>query len=82
MASYVIEAPEQGRILVVDKLDSSIHFKLTRAIADFTAQQGVRDTTDVMEKYRRVNESDSDDSVTGSSNFDRFIDFFEGEDGK
>lgn len=103
IASYVIEAIEQGRILVVDELDSSIHFKLTRAIvaifnnelnnnaqmiftvhdinlmdckrmfrkeqiwfvhkdeddvyvyslADFTAQQGVRDTTDVMEKYRK-----------------------------
>ena len=103
IASYVIEALEQGRILVVDELDSSIHFKLTRAIvamfnnelntsaqmiftvhdinlmdckrmfrkeqiwfvhkdeegvyvyslADFTAQQGVRDTTDVMEKYRK-----------------------------
>ena len=103
IASYVIEALEQGRILVVDELDSSIHFKLTRAIvalfnnelnnnaqmiftvhdinlmdcrrmfrkeqiwfvhkdqegvyvyslADFTAQQGVRDTTDIMEKYRR-----------------------------
>ena len=103
LASYVIEALEQGRILVVDELDSSIHFKLTRAIvamfnnelntgaqliftvhdinlmdckrmfrkeqiwfvhkdedgvyvyslADFTAQQGVRDTSDVMEKYRK-----------------------------
>lgn len=103
MASYVIEGLEQGRILVVDELDSSIHFKLTRAIvamfnnelntnaqmiftihdinlmdckkmfrkeqiwfvhkdeegvyvyslADFTAQQGVRDTTDIMEKYRK-----------------------------
>lgn len=103
IASYVIEALEQGRVLVVDELDSSIHFKLTRAIvamfnnelnsnaqliftvhdinlmdckrmfrkeqiwfvhkdeegvyvyslADFTAQQGVRDTTDVMEKYRK-----------------------------
>ena len=103
IASYVIEALEQGRMLVVDELDSSIHFKLTRAIvamfnnelntsaqmiftvhdinlmdckrmfrkeqiwfvhkdeegvyvyslADFTAQQGVRDTTDVMEKYRK-----------------------------
>ncbi len=103
IAGYVIEALEQGRILVVDELDSSIHFKLTRAIvalfnnelnanaqmiftvhdinlmdckrmfrkeqiwfvhkdeegvyvyslADFTAQQGVRDTTDIMEKYRR-----------------------------
>ncbi len=103
IASYVIEALEKGRILVVDELDSSIHFKLTRAIvamfnnelntdaqmiftvhdinlmdckrmfrkeqiwfvhkdeeavyvyslADFTAQQGVRDTTDIMEKYRK-----------------------------
>lgn len=103
IAGYVIEALEQGRILVVDELDSSIHFKLTRAIvalfnnelntdaqmiftvhdinlmdckkmfrkeqiwfvhkdeegtyvyslADFTAQQGVRDTTDIMEKYRK-----------------------------
>lgn len=102
LAGYVIEALEQGRILVVDELDSSIHFKLTRAIAamfnnelntdaqliftvhdinlmdckklfrkeqiwfvhkdqdgvyvyslaDFTAQQGVRDTSDIMEKYR------------------------------
>lgn len=103
LAGYVIEGIEQGRILVVDELDSSIHFKLTRAIvamfnnelntnaqmiftvhdinlmdckkmfrkeqiwfvhkdkegvyvyslADFTAQQGVRDTTDIIEKYRR-----------------------------
>ena len=103
IASYVIEALEEGRYLVVDELDSSIHFKLTRAIvalfnnelntnaqmiftvhdinlmdckrlfrkeqiwfvhkdeegvyvyslADFTAQEGVRDTTDVMEKYRK-----------------------------
>lgn len=103
LAGYVIEGLEQGRILVIDELDSSIHFKLTRAIvamfnnelninaqmiftvhdinlmdckkmfrkeqiwfvhkdkdgvyvyslADFTAQQGVRDTTDVMEKYRK-----------------------------
>lgn len=103
IASYVIEALEQGRILIVDELDSSIHFRLTRAIvalfnnelntnaqmiftvhdinlmdckrmfrkeqiwfvhkdeervyvyslADFTAQKGVRDTTDVMEKYRK-----------------------------
>ena len=103
IASYVIEALERGRILVVDELDSSIHFKLTRAIvamfnnelntsaqmiftvhdinlmdckrlfrkeqiwfihkddegvyvyslADFTAQQGVRDTTDVIKKDSR-----------------------------
>lgn len=103
MAGYVIAGLEQGRILVVDELDGSLHFKLTRAIvamfnnelntdaqmiftvhdinlmdckrmfrkeqiwfvhkdndgvyvyslADFTAQQGVRDTTDIMEKYRK-----------------------------
>lgn len=103
LASYIIEGMEQGRILIVDELDSSIHFKLTRAIvaifnnelntsaqmiftvhdinlmdckkmfrkeqiwfvhkddtgiyvyslAEFTAQKGVRDTTDIMEKYRR-----------------------------
>ena len=103
LASYIIEGIEQGRILVVDELDSSIHFKLTRAIvamfnnelntnaqmiftvhdinlmdckkmfrkeqiwfvhkddtgiyvyslAEFTAQQGVRATTDIMEKYRK-----------------------------
>ena len=32
LASYVIEALEKGRILVVDELDNSLHFKLTRAI--------------------------------------------------
>lgn len=103
MASYVIEALENGRILVVDELDSSIHFKLTRAtvamfnnelntdaqmiftvhdinlmdckrlfrkeqiwfvdkddngvyvysLADFTAEKGVRDTSDIIEKYRK-----------------------------
>lgn len=103
MASYVIEALEQGRILVVDELDSSIHFKLTRAtvamfnnelntdaqmiftvhdinlmdckrlfrkeqiwfvdkdengvyvysLSDFTAENGVRDTSDIIEKYRK-----------------------------
>lgn len=103
LASYIVGGLEQGRVLIVDELDSSIHFKLTRAIvamfnnelnnnaqliftvhdinlldckrmfrkeqiwfvhkdedgvyvyslADFTAQQGVRDTTDVMEKYRK-----------------------------
>ncbi len=103
LASYVIEGLEKGRILVIDELDSGIHFKLTRAIvamfnnelntgaqmiftvhdinlmdcrrmfrkeqiwfvhkddqgvyvyslADFTARQGVRDTTDIMEKYRK-----------------------------
>lgn len=103
IAGYVVEALERGRILVVDELDSSIHFKLTRAIAamfnnelntcaqmiftvhdinlmdckrmfrkeqiwfvhkdeegvyvyslaDFTAQQGIRDTTDIIGKYRK-----------------------------
>ena len=103
MASYVIEALENGKILIVDELDSSIHFKLTRAIvamfnnelntnaqmiftvhdvnlldckrmfrkeqiwfvhkdkegvyvyslADFTAEQGIRDTTDIIEKYKK-----------------------------
>ena len=103
LASYIIEGLEKGRILIVDELDSSIHFKITRAIvamftnelntnaqmiftvhdinlmdckrmfrkeqiwfvhkdqegvyvyslADFTAQQGVRDTTAIMERYRK-----------------------------
>ena len=33
LASYIIEALEDGRVLVIDELDSSLHFKLTRAIA-------------------------------------------------
>lgn len=32
LASYVIDALEKGRILVVDELDNSLHFRLTRAI--------------------------------------------------
>ena len=32
LASYVLEALEQGRILVIDELDNSLHFKLTREI--------------------------------------------------
>lgn len=32
LASYVTEALEKGKTLVVDELDSSLHFKLTRAI--------------------------------------------------
>ena len=32
IASYVIEALEKGRILVIDELDNSLHFRLTRAI--------------------------------------------------
>ncbi len=32
VASYIIDAIENGKILVIDELDSSLHFKLTRAI--------------------------------------------------
>ena len=32
IASYIVEALKLGKILVVDELDSSLHFKLTRAI--------------------------------------------------
>ena len=32
LASYIVEALEKGKTLVVDELDSSLHFKLTRAI--------------------------------------------------
>ncbi len=32
IASYIIEALETGKTLVVDELDSSLHFKLTRAL--------------------------------------------------
>lgn len=103
LASYVVSALKKGLILVVDELDSSIHFKLTRSIvsmfnnelndkaqliftahdvslmdckklfrkeqiwfvhkdeegvylyslAGFTAKDGVRDTTDIIEKYNR-----------------------------
>jgi AAA15 family ATPase/GTPase len=99
----VIEALEKGRVLVIDELDSSLHFSLTRAIAalfnnelnnnaqliftvhdvslldckrlfrkeqiwfvnkdddgvslyslaEFTARDGVRDTSDIIEKYRK-----------------------------
>ena len=103
IASYVIDALDRGRILVVDELDNSLHMKLTRAIialfnndlnknaqlictahditlldckklfrkeqiwfaykdndgvylyslAQFTADKdGVRDTTDLIEKYK------------------------------
>ena len=104
LASYVIEALENGRILVIDELDNSLHFRLTRAIialfnnelninaqliatvhdvslldcqtlfrkeqiwfthkdrenaylyslAEFTAEKtGVRETSDLIEKYRK-----------------------------
>lgn len=103
LASYVIEALENGKILVIDELDNSLHFQLTRAIialfnnelnekaqlivtahdvslldcktlfrkeqiwftykdtdntylyslAEFTAEKdGVRDTSDLIEKYK------------------------------
>ena len=32
LASYVLDAIENDRVLVVDELDSSLHFKITRAI--------------------------------------------------
>lgn len=101
LSSYIIEALENGRIIVIDELDSSLHFKLTRAIItmfnnelnnnaqiiftahdtnlidckklfrkdqiwfihkdregvyvysllEFTAQDGIRDTTDINDKY-------------------------------
>lgn len=103
LASFVVSALKKGQILVIDELDSSIHFKLTRAVvsmfnnelndnaqlifsahdislldckrlfrkeqiwfvhkddkgvylyplSDFTAEDGVRDTTDIIEKYKR-----------------------------
>ena len=104
LASYVIDALENGRILVIDELDNSLHFRLTRAIlalfnnemnqnaqliatvhdvslldcqklfrkeqiwfthkdrqdaylyslADFTNEKtGIRDTSDIIEKYKK-----------------------------
>lgn len=104
LASYVIDALENGRILIIDELDNSLHFRLTRAIialfnnelnttaqliatvhdvslldcqtlfrkeqiwftfkdkenaylyslSEFTAEKdGVRDTSDLIEKYRK-----------------------------
>lgn len=103
LASYVIEGLEEGKILIIDELDNSIHFKLTRAIvamfnnelntntqliftvhdinlmdckrmfrkeqiwfihkdlervylyplSEFTAEQGIRETTDIIEKYKK-----------------------------
>lgn len=32
LASYVIDAIESGKTLIIDELDSSLHFKITRAI--------------------------------------------------
>ncbi len=104
LASYILQALDEGRLLVVDELDNSLHFRLTRAVfslfnnelnhtaqliatahdialldcrklfrkeqiwftakdrkqaylyslADFTARKdGIRDTSDLQEKYRR-----------------------------
>lgn len=103
LASYVIEGLDEGKILIVDELDNSLHFKLTRAIvamfnnelnetaqliftshdislmdckklfrkeqiwfvhkdyekvylyplSAFTAENGIRETTDIIEKYRK-----------------------------
>ena len=103
LASYIIEGLEKGHVLVIDELDSGIHFVLTRAIvsmynnelndksqliatthdvnlldvkrllrkeqiwfvdkdekqvyvyslAGFTAEEGVRDTTDIIDKYTK-----------------------------
>jgi ABC-type ATPase involved in cell division len=32
LAGYIIDALEQGKVLIIDELDNSLHFKLTRAI--------------------------------------------------
>ena len=103
LSSYVIEALENDKILIVDELDSSLHFRLTRAIvamfnneyneksqliftvhdinlmdckklfrkeqiwflhkdsegvylyslSDFTADNGVRGDSDIIEKYKK-----------------------------
>ena len=104
LASYILDALHNGRILIIDELDNSLHFRLTRAIinmfnnelnnnsqliatvhdislldcktlfrkeqiwfsykdlndtylyslADFTAMDnGIRDTSDLVEKYRK-----------------------------
>lgn len=103
LASYIVEGLEKGHVLVIDELDSGIHFILTRAIvsmynnelnnksqliatthdvnlldvkklfrkeqiwfvdkdesqvrvyslAEFTAEDGVRDTSDIIDKYTK-----------------------------
>lgn len=103
IAGYIIEAIENDKILVIDELDSSLHYKMTRAIvsmfnnelnkkaqliftahdinlmdlkklfrkeqiaflskekdeillyrlSDFTAEDGIRNETDVIEKYKK-----------------------------
>jgi len=103
IAAYIIEALEEGKILIIDELDSSLYFSLTRSIIslfnnelnnkaqllftahditlldckklfrkdqiwfihkeendvylysldDFTSRDGVRETSDIIEKYKR-----------------------------
>jgi len=103
IAGYVIDAIENDKILVIDELDSSLHYKMTRAIvsmfnnelnekaqliftahdinlmdlkklfrkeqiaflskeedeillyrlSDFTALEGIRNETDIIEKYKK-----------------------------
>ena len=103
IAGYIIDTLENSKILVIDEMDSSLHFKITRSIvsmfnnelnknaqlifsvhdinlldikklfrkeqiafieknnnsikiyrlSDFTAINGIRDTTDVIEKYKK-----------------------------
>lgn len=103
IAGYIVDALENNKILVIDEIDSSLHYKLTRAIismfnnelnrnsqiiftvhdinlmdlkklfrkeqiafmakdekgvylyklSDFTAEDGVRDTTDVIDRYKK-----------------------------
>ena len=103
LASYIIDTIENGKILIVDELDSSLHYKITRAIVAmfnnemnkngqliftvhdvnlldikkllrkeqiafinkneegvslyslevFSSQDGVRDSTDLIEKYKK-----------------------------
>ena len=103
LASYIVETISEGRTLIIDEMDSSIHFKLSRSIvamfnnelntdaqliftvhdislmdckklfrkeqiwfvhkdyegvylyplSQFTAEDGIRDTIDIKEKYRK-----------------------------
>lgn len=103
IAGFIINALEDNRILIIDEMDSSLHFKLTRSIvsmfnnelnknaqliftvhdinlldlkklfrkeqiafmskddnsvriyrlSDFKASDGIRDTTDIIEKYKK-----------------------------
>lgn len=103
LAGYVINALDNNKILIIDEMDSSLHFKITRSIvsmfnnelnknaqliftvhdinlldlkklfrkeqiafmakddeavkiyrlSDFSASDGIRDTTDIIEKYKK-----------------------------